>query len=197
MAYYDYINKGLVDPAEIPLNLTTLKQWLRLDTTDTSEDNILQLLVNQAVSCFELVSKRTLMNTNWENFRSCWQSFYELRKSKFVSTTSVEYQDEDEVWQTVSSDDYYIDFNNEYSNLIFDKSYTFPDKLDQVDTIRINFVAGLAATTEDVPSDIQMALMQHVTFLYENRGDCACDDMASVPAAAMKVYQSYEIMDIC
>jgi hypothetical protein len=74
-----YITVSLVDSGQVPLDLTKLKQWLRMDVTDTSEDAILQLLVDQAVSCFETVSKKTLMYTNFQTFRDCWKCHYELR----------------------------------------------------------------------------------------------------------------------
>lgn len=195
---YDKAHNYIVTtpPTESPLNLDLLKNWLRLDPSDISEDAILNLLIDQAVSCFENISRRTLMNTGFQTFRTCWYQFFELRKSKFVSTEDVTYNDEDEVNQIVDPSNYYNDLENAYSKLIFTKTFDFPEISNRKDSIQIKFTAGLAATTEDVPADIQMALMEHVTFLYENRGDCACDDMASIPAAAMKTYLGYKIEEI-
>jgi uncharacterized phiE125 gp8 family phage protein len=193
---WNYELVSLVTPAEIPLSLTTLKQWLRLDVSDTSEDTILQLLVDQAVSCFEAVSRTILMNTNFKTFRDVFSQWYELRKSKLVSITSVKYNDEDENQQTISSSDYYFNADPFYSSLVFDKDYSFPTISSRPSSIEIAFVAGLSATTALVPADIQVALLNHVAFLYENRGDCACDDFSSVPAVSMNTYRKYQIVEI-
>lgn len=193
---HDYKFVSRVDPAEIPLSLTLLKQWLRMDTSDTSEDAILQLLVDQAVSMFEAISKRTLMNSTFITYRNNFYRFNELRKSKLVSITSVKYIDSDSVEQTIASSNYYTNSSPDYSNLIFNKDYSYPDLESRADAVNITFVAGLSATTALVPSDIQMALMEHVAFLYENRGDCACDDYTSIPAQALSTYRRYQIMEI-
>jgi len=121
-----YKTVSLVDSAEIPLDLTKLKQWLRMDVIDTSDDSILQLLVDQAVSCFETVSKKTLMYTNFQTFRDCWNCHYELRKSPLVSITSVKYNDENEIEQTVTSTDYFDVYSDEYSSIQFIDSFSFP-----------------------------------------------------------------------
>lgn len=191
---YNYVI--VTPPTEDPLTLDILKSWLRLDPSDSSEDAILCLLMKQAVSCFETVSRRTLMNTGFQTFRTCWFQFYELRRSKLVSIDDVTYNDENQVNQLIDPSNYYSNSENAYSKLIFTNTFDYPVKSSQADSIQIKFTAGLAATTEDVPADIQMALMEHITFLYENRGDCACDDMSSVPASAMKTYLSYKIEEI-
>lgn len=186
----------ITPPTEKAILLATLKSWLRLDTADTSEDTILDLLVGQAVGCFETISHRTLMTTGFKTFRTCWYQCYELRRSRLVSIDEVSYTGTDDLPVIVASTNYYSDKDDAYSRLIFTEAFDFPEKSDLVDSIQISFTAGLAAITTNVPADIQMALMQHITFLYENRGDCACDDSASVPASAMKVYKSYEIIEI-
>lgn len=198
---YDYIDRDnnyivIVPPTESALGLPTLKSWLRMDVNDTSEDSILKLLIGQAVGCFEVISHRTLMNTGFQTFRSCWFQFYELRRSILVSIDEVAYTDPDDLTVIVDPTNYYNDKQDDYSRLIFLKAFTFPEKSDLCDSIQISFTAGLAALTADVPADIQMALMQHIAFLYENRGDCACDDAASIPASSMKVYQSYKLIEI-
>lgn len=199
MNFYDDRNNEYIivtPPAEPALNLDTLKSWLRIPTSDTSEDVILNLLIGQAVGCFESISRRTLMNTGFETFRSCWFQFYELRRSKLVSIDEVTYNDADEVNIIVDPSLYYNDKQDAYSRLIFTSDFTFPEKSDLCDSIQIKFTAGLSATTEGVPADIQMALMAHIAFLYENRGDCACDDEKSAPATSLKVYKSYQIIEI-
>lgn len=197
-AYLEKANNYIVitAPTEKAILLATLKSWLRIPVADVSEDTILDLLVLQAVGCFEAISRRTLMNTEFKTFRTCWFQFYELRKSILVSIEEVSYNDEDESPVIVDSTNYYSNLEDAYSNIIFTDLFTFPAKSDRADSIQISFTAGLAALTENVPADIQMALMEHVAFLYENRGDCACDDITSVPASAMKIYRSYKIEEL-
>lgn len=196
--YLDRDNEYIIitPPTEPALLLATLKTWLRIPTSDTSEDAILTLLIGQAVGCFEAISRRTLMNTGFETFRSCWLQCYELRRSKLVTIDEVAYNDADELNVVIDSTNYFICKDPAYSKVVFTKVFTFPEKSDQCDSIQIKFTAGLAATTATVPADIQMALMQHIAFLYENRGDCACDDAASIPASSMKVYRAYQIVEI-
>jgi len=203
MNYYDdpYLDRNnlyniITPPTEPALVLATLKSWLRLDPNDTTEDIILNLLIGQAVGCFENISRRTLMYTGFETFRQCWLQCYELRKSKLITINEVSYNDPDEVAIVVDPSNYSICFDPAYSKLLFTSLFTFPEKSDLCDSVQIKFTAGLAATTATVPADIQIALMAQIAFLYENRGDCSCDDSSSIPAASLKVYRSYQIAEI-
>lgn len=197
-AYIDRDNNYIIitPSTEDALVLANVKAWLRLDVNSTSEDSILKLLVAQAVAAFESISRRTLMNTGFQTFRTFWLCFYELRKSKLVSIESLSYEDEDEITVVVDPSNYYTNSEDAYSSLIFNENFDFPSKSNNVDSIQISFTAGLAATTALVPTDIQIALMQYIMFLYENRGDCACDDVSSIPASAKRVFKSYQIIEI-
>lgn len=197
-AYLDRDNEYIIitPPTEPALVLATLKSWLRMDPNDTTEDSILNLLISQAVGAFEAISHRTLMNTGFETFRSCWLQCYELRRSKLVSIDEVSYNDAEELPVIVDPSNYSICKDPAYSKLLFTSLFTFPEKSDLCDSIQIKFTAGLAATTGDVPADIQMALMQYIMFLYENRGDCACSDFTAIPTSSKRVFKYYQIVEI-
>lgn len=196
MFYNDYIFQSKVAPTQEALDLSLVKSWLRLDPSDSSEDVILDLLVAQAVEMFEAISRRTLMNSTFITYRDCWESFYELRKSKMVSITELSYVDEDGNTVIVDNSLYYNDISEDYSHLIFTDDFEETVLFGQLDDIKITFIAGLSDTTVKVPKDIQMALLNHILYLYENRGDCDCGGMSAIPTVSLSVYRKYQIIEI-
>lgn len=196
MSYNDYIFQSLADSSQEALSLESIKNWLRLDSCDTSDDEILKMLRDSAVCMFETISRRTLMNSNFITYRDCWESCYELRRSKLVSITQVDYKDEDGNTVIVNSSIYYNDAKEDYSKLIFTEDFIAETLYGRANDITITFVAGLAANTSDVPSDIRIALLNHILFMYENRGDCDCNSVYSIPMGAMTIYNKYKIIEI-
>jgi len=186
--------------ANIPIDLAEVKKACHLDHLigNDVDDEYLTTILNSAVACFEAISRRVLMIKDFKTFRNTWCGCYELRKSPLVSITSVKYFDEDSNEQTVDSGDYFIIEDPFYSLVQFDEEYDYQDlRPNRPQNISIDFKAGYITDSDDWTPELdglKIAIMQHVCFMYENRGDCC--DISSVPGVVKSVYLKYKIEEI-
>jgi len=185
----------LTFPTELPVSLDLVKQQLRI--TDTSEDEFLTLLVNAAREFFQTMTGRILITTEFETFRSFFEQSIELRRSKLVDLIAFQYLDIEDILITMP-DIFYVNKEAVYSRIIIPDISLFPnDKADNIQSVRVDFTAGFGTTSDDIPFDIQMALLNHVAQMYANRGDCStCDASSALPANATLIYNKYKIVSL-
>lgn len=185
-----------VPPASLPIELPFLKEWLKIDVSDASQDVLLTLLIESARNCFESFTNRTLINTTFRTLRNFFVPAIELRRSPFSSLVSFKYTVNDALVD-VDSSLFYIMQAKDYSKIIQQEDQDYPANGDDIlQGIEIQFVAGYGITEADIPSDIKLALLNHITALYENRGDCDCASVSkSIPNATMTVYRKYKILE--
>ena len=189
-----------VAPANLPISLATLKEHLKLDPSDTSQDGYLTLIIEAVRICAEEEMKRILINTTFLTYRDLFNCCIELRKSKFQSLVRFKYL-KDDILTTVSSDLYYITNELAYSSIYLKDGECYPVDLDnRFQAIEIEFVAGYGTTDASIPQDIKLALLNHAAVLYENRGDCdqpLTEEKvkAAIPATAALVYWKRRIRD--
>ena len=214
MTYFQQpINYTLVTGAgaTLPIALTDVKLWLKIPTTLTADDTLITALVKSAAGYFEKITGRDLINKTYKTYLDRFPcssdiAFYsgvtnlipkyndngiKLRKSKLQSITSIQYYI-DSVLTTLDASDYYITDLPDYSAIYLVKDKTFPVVDCRKQSVAIVFVAGYGIDDTFVPEDVKQALMQMITYLYENRGDCA--NSADMDAA-MQLFSQFKIVD--
>lgn len=186
----------LTAPTSLPVTLTQVKTQLVI--TNNLQDEFLILLIETARDCFESITGRILINTEFRTFRSFITQSYELRKSKLQTLNAFQFLNEENVWTDFDADLFYVTFENTYSRIIIPEINLIPvDKIDTIQSIRVDFVAGFGDTDVDVPSDIKMGLLNHIAQMYANRGDCStCDTSGAIPATAKLIYNKYKILSL-
>jgi len=189
----------ITTPTTTPITLDQVKEQLRLDTSDTSEDTYLTTLIEASRDCFESFTGRILIDTQFRTFFNLFRQSFELRKSKLESLDAFEYS-VDSTFIAVESSIYYATQESIYSRIIISEEDSIPtDKDDSFQSIRVDFTAGYGTSEDDIPSDIQMGLLQQVTDLYANRGDCSscdCSNMGGWPAYSAMIYRKYKIKSL-
>lgn len=152
---------------EIPITLTDAKDYLRVDVT--KDDAVIQDMINAVVEWGELYCNRDFRQKEWIGYFSdlCVTNsedfpFISLNHSPVTSITSVE----------VSIGGVYVATNNyirkrlsSYDRVLFNSSVAIDN--DVAYTFRVAFNSGYT----NLPYGIRSCLMQHLAFLYENRGD--------------------------
>lgn len=173
-------------PAQPIISLTDTKAFLRIDSTYTDEDTIIGDFVNEAVVAFEEYTNRTLTATQFQTYRNSWASTH-LRKNPFVSIDSIQYYDWNNVLQTLDPANYYcVDEPEYYNKLIFNGNR--PTLAAREQSIIIKFTAGYESPT----SSMKIAILNYVTYLYENRGDIA----RGTPDNIRSLWDKYTIQQI-
>jgi uncharacterized phiE125 gp8 family phage protein len=192
----------LVTPASaLPISLDEVKTQAKLDADDTSEDTYLQSLILAAVNRCESYIRRDLINKTYRLYLNRFPYSdtvgIEIKRSKLQSISFLKYY-LDGVLTTLSSANYYFADSADYSSiyLIEDVSWPTPDTRRQA--VQIEFVAGYGSSATSVPDDIRQALLQHVTFMYQSRGDSGDGGFSdSLPATTEQIYKYRKIYSIC
>jgi uncharacterized phiE125 gp8 family phage protein len=179
-----------------PVTLDQVKEQLK---NPDDSDTYLTLLINAATQFFERFTNRILINTQFETLLDFFTQSIELRRAPLVSLEAFEYL-VDGVATPVPPSDFYTTFETDYSRVVFLTLEDMPqDKDDVLQSVTVRFTSGFGTASTDIPPDIQLALLQHITSLNENRGDCSTAGTCiseSVPASAMAVYKRYRIGSI-
>ncbi len=188
-----------VAPVNLPVSLDDVKEHLRLDPTDTSQDAYLTLLIKTATSFAEKYTRRTFIDTTFETFLSCFCCCIELRRSKVTSIVSFEYL-ESGVLTAVDADIYYLTDENAYAHILLEDGSTYPTPDVNAQAVKIVFVAGYGPDDTDIPDELKLALLNHIASLYENRGDCSPANATSkcmgIPSTSKLIYDQFRIEDI-
>lgn len=186
-------------PTTTPISLAEVKDFLKLDASDISEDSFLTLLIESAVDFAEKYIKRDFINKTYVTYRNKWADYFEIRRSKLQSITSVKYYNGSDVLSTVSSSIYAHTDEVDFSRLYTSNGNDWPTGTlsCRLQPIEITFVAGYGSSASDVPAELRRALLEHVLVLYENRGDCEGASCSNKLGGAVRaIYNQYRILDI-
>ena len=160
-----------VAPASEPISTAEAKEWLRVDTADTSQDNVLAILITGIRKRVENALNRTLINTTYSLELNSDEMLgtIEIQRGPASSITSLTTYDDSsgsEVSTVVTSTNYQL----VGSHLVVDRN----DGWDVNRTFRAGtlvYVAGYGASSTDVPYDLRMALLEMLALRFERRGD--------------------------
>lgn len=194
----DFVYEITEAPANLALDLNQLKDHLKIVCHDDSQDQYLTLLVKTVTNYAQNYTRRTFLNTKFITYRDCFCcDCIELRRAKLQSIENIKYLKSD-ILITVDSNIYYFIKSNDFSSVVLKDGESWPiDADDILQAVQINFTAGYGTSSDDIPDDLQLALLNHVTAIYENRGDC---DEASIisllPNTSKMIYDFYKILSI-
>lgn len=142
-----------------PESLSSIKKYLRVD--NNYEDELICTIVDSAISQFEEYTLLALIEQNWtisyKNFCEDSLKFPIRNVSKILSVKSLSYQNcihEINLSQ--------VSLNTEFNSISF-------KVIPLTRMLRIELVAGISNKFENIPSNIKTCLLEHISFLYDNR----------------------------
>ena len=187
-------------PDELAVSLALVKEHLKLDLSDTSQDTYLTLLIRAVTSTIEKYTGRILINTEFKTYRECFTDSFFIKRSKLQSVTFVKYYI-DSVLTTIDSDIYYISDETDFASVFLVEGESWPSDVDnRAQSIVIQFIAGYGDTQADIPYDLQIVLLDAIAYFYENRGDCSDGgslvDAAFLPKGIQQALHFFKIMQI-
>lgn len=208
-----YTYKVIAGPDELPVTLQQVKDQLRI--FDDDNDDLLTLYIEAATEYAEQFTRIDFITRTYETFRDFFPGAlnyygyyaiypyysgnigFEIRRSPLQSVEKIEYYSQG-VLTLVDPSIYYNTLQQEYSVILSKDDEFWPNDADeQLQTILITFKNGIGDTSDDIPANIQLAIMQIVTAMYENRGDCAvCDCAQFAPATAMHLLKQIRIENL-
>lgn len=201
--FKEHTYKLITGAASYPITKTQVKDLLKLDASDTSEDDTIDLLIAAVTDYAEKYTRRDFINKTYRVYLEYLPSLISIRKSKLQSIVHIKYYDQTDVQQTLSSSIYAFTDDTDYSRIYQKYQQSFPTTFStRPDPVEIQFVAGYGADATYVPNSLKLAMLQHVASMYANRGDCTdgsgagCDFASALPPASRMIYNSYKIYNI-
>lgn len=189
-------------PAEEPVSLAELKDWLR---QEGSGDNPLIAALGVAArrACEQLLG-RQLVTATWRltlpgfPWPGGWAHLaaplihpdphtIRLPKAPLQSVTSVQYYDMANALQALASTVYDVDAAQDPGRITLGQAQVWPVTRLRPDAVRVTFVAGHGAAAA-VPETTKLAIKMLAAFWYEHRGESA--EARPVPQAVRALLDS-------
>lgn len=185
-------------PAGLAVSLADVKEHLKIDLSDTSQDTYLTLLIRAVTNTIEAYTGRTLINTVFKTYRECFTDSFLIKRSKLQSVGSIKYY-KDSVLTLVDSDIYYNSDETDFASIYLKEGESWISELDnRVQPIVIEFTAGYGTTQANIPFDFQIVLLDAIAYFYENRGDCdsSCSSVSAafLPKGIQQALDFFKIM---
>lgn len=197
-------------PTNEPVDLTLVKEYLKIDESNTSEDATLLLYISAARQFAESYLRRKLMTQTLElwldfapnddyqsRFRSETNYYENLNRGREIelpyapiqSITSFKYYTQNNTETTYSSSNYFLD--GEGARLVLNQGQNFPTDLRVRASIKITYVAGYGDNDENVPAAIRQSILEHIYKMYECK-ITGCD----APDVCKQTYDAYKQIDM-
>jgi len=160
-------------PTEDALSLTEIKEFLRLDSSDTSEDTTLGVFRSAALSMSEEYTRRLFCTTVIDEYFDSAPAFdgvtdramIYLSRGPVASVTSVKYIDELGAEITVSTSDYTVDTISEPARIMATDGWF--DAKTTINAVIIRYTVGTAASAVGAP--LKQAMLLMISDMYEKR----------------------------
>ena len=164
-----------VEPVADAVTIHMAKKQCEIGGSDTTHDAHLQRLIAGAVRDVERYTRRALITQTWQlTLKDFPEWELALPRPPLQSVTSIVYQDEDGVEQTLSTSLYQVSSRSTPAVLIPAYNEVWPStRVLTLDTVRITYVAGFGDDSSSVPVEFQNLICELVAFRFANRGDMA------------------------
>jgi len=170
-------------PAIEPITLAEAK--VHLEVIDDSHDALITMAIAGVRRHVEGYCGRSLITQGWRLVLDCFPRVIELERGPVQSIDSIVYTDMGGNVQTVTAPalpTYAIDLSGPLGRMTPGFGFTWPDPLQQIGAVKVNFTAGYGLAAADVPEDIRHWMLLRINTLFENREEIAVLQRGSVSA---------------
>lgn len=180
-------------PSVEPISTAEAKEWLRVDSADTSQDNVIAILIKGVRQKVEDYLRRALITQtfSFEMSGDDMRSYIEIPRPPVQSITSLTTYDEasgSETTTVVTSTNYQL---TEKTLLVERNDGWDINREDRAGTLV--YVAGYGDAGSDVPFDIRMAMLELLALRYERRGDENRDNVVTREDAILDGISGYRV----
>lgn len=178
----------LTNTPTMPVSLDDAKAFLRVE--HAKEDALITSLIQSAVVYGELYTSRDFSTKTWDGFFNGLCSgddifpYIELHRAPLQSIESVENSINGSY---VAYSDFIEKKDSGYSRILFNGSIPSND-----DTVAYNYKVSFTSGYSTLPDGLKTAILEHVSFLYENRGDVPSDMIKQIKS----LYHQYRIIPL-
>jgi uncharacterized phiE125 gp8 family phage protein len=156
-------------PAAEPLTLSEVLVHLRADADGGANDAYVTALISVARETCEARTERTLISTPLTLNLDAFPDAIELLQPPVIDVTALRYLDTDGVQQTVDLADTYLDKVSEPAWLVPAPDKTWPETLNRINAVTVEYTAGYGATGASVPAPLKHWMLLAIGEMYELR----------------------------
>ena len=158
-------------PAKEPVSLAEAKLHLKIEATDTAEDDPIKRLITAARRRAEVSTGRALVTQTWTLALDGFPGgVIEVPRPPLSSVASITYIDPEGATQTLAADRYRVDAQREPGRLTPAWDESWPATRPVSNAVEVQFLAGYGDPGK-VPEDIRQALLLIVGRYYAHRED--------------------------
>lgn len=160
--------KLITAPTTYPVTLAEAKLHARVDLAD--DDALITALIVAATEMCEQKIGRAIMTQTWQLTLDAFPEAFELTRVPVQSIASLTYVDLAGATQTLASNLYSLDSADEFGLAYVVPAYNgqWPDTRDQINAVKVQYVAGYANAAA-VPQSIKQWILLTVATMYSNR----------------------------
>jgi uncharacterized phiE125 gp8 family phage protein len=161
-------NLNLIEPPiSEPITLSEIKLWLKIEDSETADDNVLQSLMKWARQYVEAYTKRALYTQTWELVSNYAFSPVNFPLGMLQSVSSVKIIKDNES-ETIEDANKYTVTLGDSGKLFLKNGNTWASGGRGSDSFKIKFVCGWSNIV-DIPEMFKIVIKQLVAYKYENR----------------------------
>jgi uncharacterized phiE125 gp8 family phage protein len=169
---------NLKTEAASPIDLATAKAYLKV--TSTSDDTLIQILIDAVTQWGEKYTTRDFRAKTWELFIDAFADRIEMRRSP-VDTIDTVTRLVLGTPTAVAAAVFYLKKGTQFSEVLLNDGQEWPTDVDEREqAIEIEFSTVAFACLDSIKD----AILLHLAHVYTNRGDCGFDSDAVMNAAA-------------
>ena len=197
-------------PSSEPIAQSVAKTFLKVDTSD--DDTLITELIKTARQfCEEYIGRALITQTLKlsldgfvEDERSIKEGLYQapylnfykryisLPRPPVASVTHIKTYTDDDTATTYSSSNYYLDKARNPARVVLRDGEVWPSSLRVANAVEVTYVCGYGLAS-DVPSPLVVGMKEHITYMYEHRGDVE-PNLANFPLICKQLYQPYRVL---
>lgn len=168
----------LITPATVPpVTLADARTVCRIEASETSFDPLLTLLLGAAVDELAAFTGQALGEQGWRLSLDQFTDTIELPRGPATAVASVGYYDIAGTLQTLSPAIYTIDLVTNPQWLVLNSGKSWPELLDAVNVVRVDFTAGYSPAT--LPPGLKGAVLGLIAHRWDNGA------AATIPAGVL------------
>jgi uncharacterized phiE125 gp8 family phage protein len=156
----------LTPPASEPVTLKQAKKQLELAEADDSHDEQLQFLIETSRDSVERDTGMAMLTQTVEHVQAGFTVAIQLQRRPVQSITSIQYYDDGNSLQTLSTNIYQLNPSKERIELKYLQDW--PTTADRWDAVKVTYVAGYTSPAS-VPASLRQMMLLKLGFLFENR----------------------------
>lgn len=180
----------LTDSGDLPLTIEEVRSHLRI--RHTREDALLDTYLKSAVGRGERYTSRAFRTQSWtamaDSFADC-----ELRQCPVTNVSQLSYRNTENIWTIVDSAVYYLHQTHQWSYIFLRSDQVWPSDLLVGELSRVLIEFQVDPASQDYLEEAKLGLLNHVAFMFENRGDHQTKESAIDASGAANHYDTFRI----